>query len=187
MTTTHHLSPNPLVALRALRPPTRLTPAQERRVAERQAATLLHLSAAGLPPYGLEIIGRLPRVRVIRDHRMPVSGSSHWTGSVWVIVLNATESEARQRFTAFHELHHVICQPFRHFLLDEAVTEKVADQFAACALMPRPMMRRCWRDHIRHPEALADLYEVSEPAMRRRLRDLRLGRRRPPSPRGGQP
>jgi Zn-dependent peptidase ImmA (M78 family) len=59
-------------------------------------------------------------------------------------------------------------------MLDEAAAEQAADHFAACVLMPRRVMRRCWRLNIRHPVALADLYDVSEHAVRDRLTWLGL-------------
>jgi Zn-dependent peptidase ImmA (M78 family) len=169
-----HPAPNPLVSLRALRPPRLLSVREERQLAERQATKLLRLMGADLPPYELDLLDSVPRLRVVYENGMPVSGSTHWTGSIWVILINADEPITRQRFTAFHEFHHVVCQPFRHLMLDEAAAERVADHFAACVLMPRRVVRRCWRLKIRHPEALADLYEVSEKTMRVRLRHLGL-------------
>jgi len=65
-------------------------------------------------------------------------------------------------------------------MLDEASTERAADRFAECVLMPRRVVRRCWRLKIRHPVALAELYEVDEKAIRVRLRQLGLTRRRRP-------
>ncbi len=171
-------APNPLVSLRTLRPPRLLSTREERQLAERQATKLLRLMHADLPPYGLDLLDSVPRLRIAYETGMPVSGSTHWTGSTWVILINADEPITRQRFTVFHEFHHVVCQPFRHLMLDESVTERAADQFAACVLMPRRVLRRCWRLKIRHPGALADLYEVSEKTMRVRLRRLGLIQRR---------
>lgn len=166
--------PNPLVALRTLRPAKHLSRPAEFRVAERQAARLLQACNAGLPPYEAELLARFPRLKIVHEHDVPVAGSTHWTGRFWIIVLNADDTSIHQRATLFHELHHVICHPFRHLMLDETTIEAAADHFSTCVLMPEPMMRRCWRAGIRYPSELADLYEVAPNAMRARLRHLGL-------------
>jgi hypothetical protein len=160
---------NPLVALRALRPPRRLSPSEEHRVAERQANYLIRAAGAQLPPYGTSLLRTMSYVRIVHEAKIPVSGSAHWTGAAWVIVVNESDTPFRQRSTILHELHHVVSNPFRHLMLDEAVAESAADHFAACALMPSRMVRRCWRLGITNRTALAELYEVSPAALRHRL------------------
>jgi hypothetical protein len=50
-----------------------------------------------------ELIMRLPRIEVVTDQQPLVSGSAHWSGQSWVIVLNARERRPRQRFALAHE------------------------------------------------------------------------------------
>ena len=174
MTTSPTNSRGLLAELRALRPQRHLSPHEARVIAERQAARLRRRLKADTP-LDLRVIGDLPRVEIVRDGNLPelVSGSSHWTGSHWLICLNRTNPERRQRFTAFHELHHIIEHPFRRFGSD-AAAEVVADQFAACVLMPKSEVRRAWCSGTQALAELADLFEVSEQAIKVRLVKLGL-------------
>jgi Zn-dependent peptidase ImmA (M78 family) len=46
--------------------------------------------------------------------------------------------------------------------------------FSACVLMPRSSVKYAWASRIQDPQALADLFDVSEQAMRVRLVTLGL-------------
>lgn len=163
-----------LAELRALRPSRRLAAHEARSVAERQAALLLQRTASEMP-VSLDLFDRLPRVHLQREHALPqmVAGSSHWTGSEWLICLNADQPERRERFTAFHELHHIVEHPFRRFE-NSRDAELLADHFSACVLMPRLAVKRAWCSGIQNRAELADLFEVSEEAMWIRLVKLGL-------------
>jgi hypothetical protein len=163
-----------LAGLRALRPERHLSEHEARAVAERQAA-LLRAKLEASTPVNLDLLTELPRVQLVRDGNLPelVAGSSHWTGTHWLICLNKANPERRQRFTAFHELHHVIEHPFRRFL-SNGQAEVIADHFAACVLMPRREVKRAWCSGTQHVAELADVFEVSEQAMQVRLVKLGL-------------
>lgn len=174
MNTTKHNTRGLLADLRALRPNRHLSNDEGRYVAERQAALLLERTGSDAP-VSIDILSYVPRLRVQRDRGLPemVAGSSHWTGHEWLICLNLNHPEQRQRFTAFHELFHVIEHTVRRFE-SSATAEALADHFAACVLMPRPLVKQAWGNRIQDTGELADLFAVSEQAMRVRLVKLGL-------------
>ena len=55
-----------------------------------------------------DVVSALPRIRVVYAKDLPVSGTSHWSGSDWIIALNAYEPRARKRFTLMHEFKHIV-------------------------------------------------------------------------------
>lgn len=159
--------------------PTRLdiTFAEALQIAEVQAARLLALTGIDEGPIPDEVITELPRIRVIRAD-LPVSGLSHWNGTHWVITLNASEPRTRHRFTLAHEYKHIIDHGSRDRLyrgsLAELQSEKAADYFAACLLMPRLFVKRAWGNRLQQLKELANHFDVSLPAMRFRLEDIGL-------------
>ena len=168
-----------LALLRAVVPTRRVSYNEALRIAELQANKLREhfaLEGAELPS---ELISELPRISVGYDHDMPVSGSTHWNGHHWVIVLNAAESATRQRFSLMHEFKHIVDHTTRHRLYGNDTdplaierAERVADYFAACLLMPKRWVKRYWGERIQTMSGLADQFGVSTQAMRYRLVQL---------------
>lgn len=180
---------NILAELRNVTPTRTLGLMEAFRVAELQANKLrehLGLDETLIPS---EVIANQERVQVFFDALIDgkASGSSHWTGTHWIIVLNPLESPARQRFSLFHEYKHIIDDRFRTFLyLDEGKLsshikgERVADYFAACVLMPKLLVKRHYCRGVNRLSDLAELFDVSERAIEIRLDQLGL---RPAQPR----
>lgn len=168
-----------LKSLRALMPLRQLSLAEARQIAERQANRLLALHGIPGPAVPAEIITELPRVRVERAYDIPVSGSALWDGNYWVMTLNASESELRQRFSLMHEFKHILDHPFRHLMqrsapAPEKSLEYIADYFAACVLMPKRWVKTAFFSETQSTEALADKFQVSRQAMSYRLHELGL-------------
>lgn len=171
-----------IATLRSLVPNRALTYEESLRVAERQAERLLQLAEVTEPPVPEGVIANLPRVQVQRLTPIPVSGSTHWAKSQWLIVVNGAEPAVRQRFSECHELKHVLDNPFIDFLYPatpgmttHARVEQVCDYFAACLLMPKIWVRRAWAtDRIQELDKLARRFGVSQAAMRVRLLQLGL-------------
>ena len=104
---------------------------------------------------------------------------------VW---FEAYELPRRQRFTVAHELGHFYLDPLRGSVCDPSqmdvdpesvageqdVHEEEADAFAAAFLIPSGSLLADLRRFGRCTAFLADLYDVSEPTMRRRLRGMEL-------------
>ena len=112
---------------------------------------------------------------------MPVSGCTSWQAGRWLILINGSEPYGRQRFSLAHEFKHVIDHRFRDVLYVDrpglsaaAQAEQAADYFAACLLMPRAWVKRAWSEGLQRLSELSQLFEVSPPAMARRLDHLGL-------------
>jgi Zn-dependent peptidase ImmA (M78 family) len=170
-----------IAVLRAKAPRRALSPAEAAQVADWQATTLLELAGLAGPPTPSSLISELPRVLVRTDVDLPVSGCTAWHAGRWLILINGSEPYARQRFSLAHEFKHVIDHRFRELLYVDrpgltaaAQAEQVADYFAACLLMPRAWVKRAWAEGLQRLSELSQLFEVSPPAMARRLNHLGL-------------
>lgn len=100
------------------------------------------------------------------------------------IVVNGRDNPRRQRFTMAHEVAHYILHRdlLRGDLIDDALYrsralsddyEAQADRFAAQILLPAGAVREAFRRN-KALAPLAKLFEVSDSALRIRLRELRL-------------
>ena len=174
-----------LGALRALVPHRAVTPTEALRVAELQAARLLQLWDIHHGPVPSELVTELPRIQVIRA-ALPVSGSSHWSGTEWIITLNADEPWARRRFTLMHEFKHILDHGHADRLYVDSPrqtaaqqAELVADYFAGCVLLPRRLLKRAWGEGVQTPAKLARAFAVSPLAAEVRLRQVGLTEARP--------
>lgn len=170
-----------LAVLRALAPRRLLTQAETEYLAELQANRLLELAGHPQLPIPNELVTELPRIRVLVDVDLPVSGSAQWVSGRWLVTLNASEPWQRQRFSLAHELKHVLDHPFVDIAYaGDAAAEHSADVFAACLLMPRREVKRVWGQGMQSLGHLAAYFGVSERAIAVRLQHLEL---RAPLPR----
>lgn len=170
-----------LASLRALVPHRQLEHWEAMRIAELQANHLLryfHLDGTAVPE---QLVSDLPRVRVIRQSELPVSGAAHWNSRYWIITINADEPIARQRFSLMHEFKHILDHTTKQFLYHDRQfqtaneqAERVADYFAACLLMPKKVIKRLWCQGNQDIVSLAEKLGVSPRALRFRLDQLGL-------------
>ena len=160
-----------LSVLRSVTPIRALHLSEALRVAELQANKLLEYFGIDEPSVPSELILRQPRMHVVSEemHGTQASGSSHWDGSRWIIVLNGAEPLVRQRFSLFHEYKHIVDDRFRGLLYadersirGEDKAERVADYFAACVLMPKRLVKRYFCSGITDLAQLGELFEVSD-------------------------
>lgn len=170
-----------LALLRALVPSRALSPSEALRLAELQANRLLRHFAIETNTVPEEIVSELPRVRIVREYGLPISGAAHWNGSYWIITLNADEPAFRQRFSLMHEFKHVLDHTTKDFLYHDRPfqtadqqAERVADYFAACVLMPKRVVKRLWCQGNQNLVELAATLFVSTRALRFRLEQLGL-------------
>jgi IrrE N-terminal-like domain len=170
-----------LCLLRGLVPKRGLTPSEAFRIAELQANRLLAHFAIQTVAAPSEIVSELPRIQVELESGLPVSGAAHWNGRYWIISLSADEHPYRQRFSLMHEFKHVIDHTTRQFLYRDRPgmsahrqSERVADYFAACLLMPKRVVKRLWGEGHQNVGDLAELLQVSPAALRYRLDQLGL-------------
>jgi hypothetical protein len=80
-----------LAMLRALVPQRPLTPSEALRIAELQANHLLRHFKVVTNAVPEEIVSELPRIRVVREDGLPVSGATYWNGRFWIIAINKSE------------------------------------------------------------------------------------------------
>jgi hypothetical protein len=166
-----------LTTLRALMPrrATPLSVDEALQIAERQAGIFRReLGFQQLPALPSRMVGALPFVRVAHEPLLPTPGLLLGTSRGWVIALNAGDIAARKKFSALHELKHLLDDPFVTSTRHDPRAERVCNHFAACALMPRVLLKRDWGNRIQDPAILAKRYGVSLSAMTIRLRDTGL-------------
>ncbi len=173
-----------LAILRAKAPRRALRPSEAARIAEWQATALLELAGLEEPPTPARLITELPRLLVRTADDLPVSGCTSWQNGRWLIVINGAEPLARQRFSLAHEFKHVIDHRYRDVLYVDrpglsatAQAEWAADYFAASLLMPRRWVHHAWtagQQHLHGRSGLCHRFDVSAPAMSRRLEHLGL-------------
>lgn len=181
----HHLSV--LALLRACVPPhDDITFDEALQIAEHQAAKLLELHGINDGPIPENVITGIPHIRIISSARLrntaSVDGASMWDTKTrrWVILLNRANTVQRQRSTLAHEFKHVLDHPIdnlykaAHRLGSIRQAEHAANYFAGCLLIPRELLHRAWHGGIRHPAALATLFQASEHAITVRLRQTGL-------------
>lgn len=173
---------NPIAEVRRMCPRRSLAPWEARTVAERQAHRLQTLLGVSEPPFPEQGIEYLPRVEVRYARVRRLAGAVSWRSGRWRIVVNRDDPWGRQRFSLAHELKHLIDHPVRsavypdtRFGSGEHLAEKTADYFAACLLMPKAWLKRCYYDEGFHdPRVLARRFQVSTQAMRYRFDQLGL-------------
>lgn len=171
-----------VTTLRNLVPLRALTQVEALRIAELQAARLLELAGVGRPPVAEALVTGLPRLQVERVALGDTSGAAQWSHGRWLILLNASESPTRQRFSLAHEFKHVLDNPFVRVLYPDIRgmasaerRERICDHFAACLLMPRAWVKHQFcDDKVQDVRRLARRFEVSQAAMRYRLHQIGL-------------
>lgn len=118
-------------------------------------------------------IDEIPRVSISQEFDLPVSGLTQWHNGRWIIATNALEPWTRQRFSAAHELFHVINHTTRDWLHpgDPQRAEQLADWYAGSLLMPRMLLKR-YAASGESPTELSERFGVSLPAIAVRLAQL---------------
>lgn len=150
------------------------------------------------PPIDVEAIASAQGIEILR-HRFdgPESGFALRDGNRWFIGLNTQTSRRRQRFTAAHELGHLLLHEGKELIVDQAVLridlrnhvssmgtdveEVEANTFAAALLMPERIVLGCAAELIRANGditrdglifELVKIFDVSAEAMGYRLINL---------------
>ena len=166
-----------LAYLRSLMPERRLTYAESLRIAELQANRLVELFDIEGPHVPSELVSEFPRVEVRYVYDVPVGGASYWENGRWVIELRSWEPRTRQRFSLMHEFKHILdhsCAERAYQGMDHDTIERIADYFAACALMPKRWLKSQWIASGQNIVRLAPRLGVSAQALNNRLWHLGL-------------
>lgn len=143
-------------------------------------------------PVPIEEIASRTQIKISRAPSRDFSGLLIRKDGHALIGVNSDEAPVRQRFTIAHELGHFYLHPQQDAFVDyrnrkgtkkdedSTIKERQADMFAAALLMPRKNLSKDFKDISRglsDEEAtgiLAKRYEVSEDAMKFRLKNLGL-------------
>ena len=132
---------------------------------------------------GIMIRGRVRAVPNLRHEGRRVSGLFVPAGAYPEVLFEAYEPRRRQRFSIAHELGHFYLDPLAAPVCDPSqvdqdpdsgdgvqdVRESEADAFASAFLIPADLLAEDLGRFGSCAAFLADLYDVSEPATRRRL------------------
>ncbi len=187
--------PSVLANLRRLVPDRTMIFSEALQIAELQAHHLGRLLDPQDDGIGDHHFVGMPRITVSYED-LPVSGTSHWNGSEWVIAISCSDSVARQRFTLLHEFKHILDHGRAHLLYRgdhqrsaKAQAEAVADYFAGCALASKRRLKSAWGNGIQRSQDLADHFGLSVHAIQVRLAQTGLSKTvdREPAPRCARP
>jgi Zn-dependent peptidase ImmA (M78 family) len=177
------MNPSVITQLRDLVPIRPLTRLEALKIAELQAIRFRELVGALDPSLPEEAISGLPRVQVERTWAPAmVDAVTQWSHGRWLVALNNAKPAVRQRFSLAHELKHILDDRFIRIIYNGVADprerhdwiELVCHHFAACLLMPRPLIKQHFYSGVQRTADLALLFDVSQEAMQRRLQDLQL-------------
>jgi len=143
-------------------------------------------------PVAVEEIASRAKIKISRAPSKDFSGLLIRKDGHALIGVNSDEAPVRQRFTIAHELGHFFLHPNKDAFVDYrnnkdnnkdpliTIKERQANMFAAALLMPRKYLTLDFKNIAKGLSddetntILAKRYEVSEDAMRFRLKNLGL-------------
>jgi hypothetical protein len=98
----------------------------------------------------------------------------------WVVQLNSNDAPARQRFTLYHEIFHILAHGKATPVFKKtssspegSFNELLADHFAAIMLMPENLVRKKWAE-VQDINQMAAIFEVPRPLVWFALKHLSL-------------
>lgn len=179
-----------LAELRSIIPTRRLAHHESLILAERQSLQLRQLLDVAEPALPTMSLTELPFLKVTTRAALASSAATKWIKPHWVVLLNASETEVRQRLSLAHEFKHILdhgrVADLYGDIRDPNVrrrVERLCDYFAGCLLAPRPWLKRAYASGIQSPAELAEVFDMSVSAMEVRLKQIgiheRYERRRP--------
>jgi hypothetical protein len=135
------------------------------------------------PPVPTDLITRAGDNLPIEVRRVPLKayhGAIWRLSDSWVIQLNSSDTLARQRFTLYHEIFHILahCKATPVFKKaacsrEGSFNELLADHFAAVMLVPTECVRKIWPE-VKDINKMAAIFEVPGSVMWLGLKSMRL-------------
>lgn len=110
-----------------------------------------------------------------------VSGKLKMEDGIWVMTVNSLHPEVRKRYTLGHELGHYLnhrdsMKAFEDTIFfrsnQKSSIEYMADQFAACLLMPEFDVNALLKSGVKTVKEMATRFDVSLQSMKYRLEEL---------------
>ena len=150
-----------------------------RRLANRYA----ELAGLNHPPVPSDLFSQIYDRLPIEVRRIPLKayrGAVWRLSDCWVVHLNSNDTPARQRFTLYHEIFHILAHSkatpvFKKSPYNQEGTfnEMLADHFAAVILLPTRLVQKEWPG-LKDIRRTAALFEAPEPVVWATLRLLRM-------------
>jgi hypothetical protein len=119
----------------------------------------------------------------IEVRRVPLKayrGAVWQLSNCWVVQLNSNNSPARQRFTLYHEIFHILAHSKATPVFKKAgygragsFNEILADHFAAACLLPSKWVKKLWPE-VKDVSQMAAIFEVPKPIVWLALKHLDL-------------
>lgn len=134
------------------------------------------------PPVPTDIISLADDNRPIEVRLLPLKahhGAIWCLSDSWVIQLKNDDTPARQRFTLFHEMFHILahCRASPVFrkagVREGSFNEALADHFAGRILAPRKWVKEKWEE-VKDLNQMAEIFEVPNTVMWLGLRGMNL-------------
>jgi hypothetical protein len=124
-------------------------------------------------PVPLDLISLFDSRRSVEIRYLPLKqylGCTWFFDEEWIVHVNANAPPEVRHFTAFHEGFHIICGSSglvfrRRGNAHQAVSERLADYFAASILMPRDFVYGLWPE-VEDVAKMARIFTVPEPVMK---------------------
>lgn len=98
----------------------------------------------------------------------------------WLVQLNSNDTAARQRFTVYHEVFHILAHNRATPVFKKtssssegSFNELLADHFAAIILMPENLVKEKWAE-VQDMNRMAAIFEVPRPVVWFALKHLSL-------------
>jgi hypothetical protein len=136
----------------------------------------IYVEDAGItnPPVPTTLITHVSGDIPIEVRRVPLKayhGSVWRLNNRWIVQLNSNDSTARQRFSLYHEIFHILAHSkatpvFKKAGCDRegSFNEMLADHFSAACLVPEKLMRKMW-PMVKDTNKMTEIFDVPVPIM----------------------
>jgi len=165
------------------RPPTCITRGSIFQLVRRLANSYAELAGLEQPPVPSDLITQLHPQFPIEVRRIPLKayrGAVWRLSDCWVVHLNSADTPARQRFTLYHEIFHILAHGKATPVFKKSAdhregffNEMLADHFAAVILLPSKLVKRVWPG-VKDIKQMSDLFETPYMVTWTALKHLRL-------------
>ena len=164
--------------LRRLQPQRPLTLNEAVSVAELQAHRLLHITGINRAPIPEAVFSALSRVDVRYSADLPVAGMVHWSNDCWLIQVRDSDhpttsgSPSATSSTTSCASSTSRSPPTKPSTAGTSNASKNVSPTTRARLHPQPLLQRYYTSGVQDPTALADIFQVPEPIIHLRLREL---------------
>lgn len=135
------------------------------------------------PPIPADLITQADDKLSIEIRQVPLKahhGAVWRLSDCWLVQLNSNDTPARQRFTLYHEIFHILAHSkanpvFKKSLCsrDGSFNELLADHFSAGVLVPGKWVKKIWPE-VKDINQMMAIFDVPRPVVWFALKHLRL-------------